>query len=74
LINAKRCYNHEERKTTLFTCKQQNITKTENITNAKPQHPQCLMMLNCLLFWHFPSFQNAAALHPLGHIFIQALI
>jgi cytochrome c oxidase assembly factor CtaG len=73
LINAKHNRNHEERKATLFTYKQQNITKTQNIANAKPRHPQCLMMINCLLFWHFPSLQNAAALHPLGHIFIQAL-
>jgi hypothetical protein len=71
LINAERYRNHEERKITFFTCKQQNITKTKSITNAKPWHPQHLMMINYPLLWHFPSFQNATTLHPLGHIFIQ---
>jgi hypothetical protein len=35
LINAECCRNHEERKTKLITCKQQNITKTKNTTNAE---------------------------------------
>jgi hypothetical protein len=70
LINAECRRNHEKRKT-LITCKQQNITKTQNITNAKPRHPQRLMIY-CLYFCRFPSFQIAAAVHPLGHSFIQA--
>jgi uncharacterized membrane protein len=71
LINIKCHYNHEERKIKLITWKQQNITKIENTTNSKQWHLQHFMMINCLLFWHFPSFQNIIALHPLGHIFIK---
>jgi hypothetical protein len=36
LINAE-CYRNHEKRKTLITCKKQNITKTENITNAKPR-------------------------------------
>jgi hypothetical protein len=71
MINAEHCCNHEERKRELIIYKQQNITKIENITNAKQRHLQHFMMINYPLFWRFLSFQNIRTFHPLGHIFIK---
>jgi hypothetical protein len=81
LINIKHCCNHEERKIKLITCKQQNITKTKNTTNAKQRHPQTLhddQLSLVLALSIIPKYCNPSStrshLHQnlyLGHVHIK---
>jgi hypothetical protein len=71
MLNAIATMKKEKQHSSLINNK--TSQKQKNITNAKLQHLQHFMMINYILLWHFPSFQNVTTLHPLGHIFIQAL-
>jgi hypothetical protein len=62
-----------KKKIELITCKQQNITKTENTTNEKQQHPSRLphddqMFLALALSVNPKPY---GSFHPLGYSFIQ---